>query len=229
MTDQRAILVIEDEDDLAELVCFNLKKAGYSPVRVVDAGSAMKCLRSNVPDLVVLDRMLPDQSGDVIAKSMRQNPATAAVPILMLTARAEEQAQLSGFAAGADDYVTKPFSMKVLVARVDALLRRTKAVSQEGAVLQAGAIRVDPARHEVTVGGTPVSLTSTEFSLLRTLMTAGGRVLDRDRLITAVLGPTVAVTDRTIDVHIAAIRKKLGGAASWVQTVRGVGYTFREP
>ena len=224
------ILVVEDEDDLAELVRFNLEQEGYDCVCAGDARSAFDLLRTQRPDLIVLDRMLPDRPGDVVAQKIKQDPGTSAIPILMLTAKAEEAAQLQGFSLGADDYVTKPFSMKVLLARVGAILRRTAESDAQSDVIESGPIRLDPGRHEVAVEGIPVALTSTEFGILRTLMTGAGRVLDRDQLISRVLGPTVAVTDRTIDVHVAALRKKLGSSASsWLQTVRGVGYTFRPP
>jgi len=229
MANGRRILVVDDEDDLAEVVCFNLEREGFQCQRAADAAQALRHLKTARPDLVVLDRMLPDQPGDVVARQMRRNPDTASIPILMLTARADEQAELSGFACGADDYVSKPFSMAVLVARVDSLLRRSTDTPTDSRVVEIGPIRVDPDRHETLVNGAPVALTATEFGILLTLMKGGGRVLDRDRIINAVLGPTVAVTDRTIDVHVAALRKKLGSASSWVQTVRGVGYTFRAP
>jgi len=229
MANGRRILVVDDEDDLAEVVCFNLEREGFRCQRAADATQALRHLKTAPPDLVVLDRMLPDKPGDVVAREIRRNPDTASIPILMLTARADEQAELSGFACGADDYVSKPFSMSVLVARVDSLLRRSADKATDSHVVEIGPIRVDPDRHETIANGVPVALTAMEFDILRALMNGGGRVLDRDGIINAVLGPTVAVTDRTIDVHVAALRKKLGSASSWVQTIRGVGYTFRTP
>ena len=229
MSRGKAILVVEDEADLAELLQYNLEGEGYHCRRVGDGDSALAEVRRQPPDLIVLDRMLPGRSGDEVASQLRRDPHSAAVPIIMLTAKAEEADELVGFALGADDYITKPFSMKRLLARVAAMLRRSKIRGGEAEVLSAGPIALDESRHHVTVDGTPISLTVTEFRILKTLMRWSGRVLNREQLIDAVLGPTVAVTDRTIDVHIAAVRKKLIPAAGWIQTVRGVGYTFRPP
>jgi len=225
----KLILVVEDETDLAELICYNLEREGYQCRCAADGEAALVELRRCRPDLIVLDRMLPGKSGDAVASEVKRTASTSAIPILMLTAKVDETAQLSGFALGADDYVTKPFSIKVLLARIAAILRRSTATEDGTEILQAGPITLDPSRHEVTVDGSPTPLTSTEFAMLRTLMVANGRVMDRDQLISTVLGETVAVTDRTIDVHIAALRKKLAAGASWIQTIRGVGYTFRPP
>jgi two-component system phosphate regulon response regulator PhoB len=230
MDTPKTILVVEDEGDLREILCYNLEKEGYACHGVADGGKAIDEVRRDPPDLVILDRMLPTRSGDDVANAIQRDPRTAGTPIIMLTAKAEESDQLVGFALGAVDYVTKPFSMKVLLARVAAALRRTgPAVTPPAKRLTGGPIVLDESRHEVTVDGAGVSLTTTEFRILRALMQASGRVLDRTQLIDSVLGPTVAVTDRTIDVHIVGLRKKLGDAAGWVQTVRGVGYTFRQP
>ena len=160
---------------------------------------------------------------------MKKEPDTAGIPIIMLTAKAEESDQLIGFALGADDYITKPFSSKLVLARIAAIFRRMDAAETSPEVLSAGPIRLDPERHEISVGGEPACVTATEFKLLRALMAGGGRVLNRGRLIDLVLGTGAAVTDRTIDVHITALRRKLGVAAPWIQTIRGVGYTFRKP
>lgn len=252
MVSGKTIMIVEDEADLRDILCYNLEKEGYVCRCVADGGKAIDEIRRHPPDLVILDRMIPGRSGDEVAMAAQRDQRTAGIPIIMLTAKAEESDQLVGFALGALDYVTKPFSMKVLMARVAAAFRRPDAPTAETSKqLSGGPIRLDEARHEVTVDDTPVNLTTTEFRILRTLMSAAGRVLDRTQLIDAVLGPTVAVTDRTIDVHIAGLRKKLAGvsranapapsdpaqsdpasigdAAAWVQTVRGVGYTFREP
>jgi len=230
MATGKSILVVEDETDLADLLRFNLTKEGYVCRCVHDGVSALAEVRREPPDLMILDRMLPGMSGEQVMEQIRRDPHTTATPILMLTAKAEESDQLVGFALGATDYVTKPFSMKVLLARVAVAIRRTDSSAAQTQSLTMGPITLDPERFQVSVGGEVVALTTTEFRILKTLMSAGGRVLDRSRLIDAVLGPMVAVTDRTIDVHIASLRKKLGGtAAAWVQTVRGVGYTFREP
>ncbi len=223
------ILIVEDEADLAELLCYNLEREGYTCRRAEDGAAALGEVRRSRPDLMILDRMLPRVSGDEVMRRVKDDPRTRTMPIVMLTAKAEEADELAGFALGADDYVTKPFSMKLLLARVEAVLNRVIDDDTTHDVLTAGPITLDRDRYEMAVDGTPVSLTSTEFRILEALMAARGRVLSRAQLINTVLGPSVAVTDRTIDVHIAALRKKLGNAASWIQTIRGVGYTFRTP
>jgi DNA-binding response OmpR family regulator len=223
------ILVVEDETDLAELIVFNLRREGYTCNQVGDGVSALQEIQRKPPSLVVLDRMLPGMSGDEVLAELKRTPKTASIPTIMLTAKADETDELVGFALGADDYISKPFNMKRLIARIGAVMRRIEAVDRKGDVVAAGPITLDDGRLEVTVEGSPVSLTATEFKMLRALMSARGRVLDREQLIDNVLGPTVAVTDRTIDVHIASLRKKLGSAAAWIQTIRGAGYTFRPP
>lgn len=230
MVAKQSILVVEDEVDLAETVRYNLEREGFACRWAADGVAAIEEVRRQRPDLVILDRMLPRKSGDEVANTILRERETSTIPIIMLTAKAEESDQLVGFALGAVDYVTKPFSMKVLVARVRSVLRRIHSKESDKDVLQAGPIVLDSERFEVTVDGSPVPVTATEFRILKTLMQAEGRVLDRTQLIDTVLGTSVAVTDRTIDVHIAGLRKKLGeSAAAWVQTIRGVGYTFREP
>jgi DNA-binding response OmpR family regulator len=227
---KQSILVVEDENDLAEMVRYNLEREGFACRVAGDGVAAIEEVRRQRPDLVILDRMLPRKSGDEVANAILRERETADVPIIMLTAKAEEADQLVGFALGAVDYVTKPFSMKILIARVRSALRKSAVGDSKKDVLQAGPIVLNSERFEVTVGGEPAGVTATEFRILKTLMQGEGRVLDRTQLIDSVLGPTVAVTDRTIDVHIAGLRKKLGEeAASWVQTIRGVGYTFRDP
>ena len=228
MSAKQRILLVEDEVDLAELVRFNVEREGYDCRCVHNGTEALAEVRRARPDLIILDRMLPGQSGDDVAAKLKRDGDCAAIPVIMLTAKAEESDQLVGFALGVDDYLTKPFSMKVLLARIAAVLRRSGFGESAGAVT-IGPVSLDESRHEVRANGIPVALTTMEFRILKTLMVANGRVLDREQLIDAVLGPTVAITDRTIDVHIAAVRKKLGGAASWVQTIRGIGYAFREP
>jgi two-component system, OmpR family, phosphate regulon response regulator PhoB len=231
MKPSKTILVVEDETDLRELIVFNLEREGYRCRQAPDGDAALAETTRSVPDLVILDRMLPNTSGDDVLAKLRRDECTAAVPVVMLTAKADESDELVGFALGADDYVTKPFSMKALVARVGALLRRSKdSVSdQTKGVLSSGPVMLDTERHTVRVDGKTVSLTATEFRLLKAIISAAGRLRSREQLIDAALGQDVAVVDRTIDVHIAALRKKLGPAAIWVQTVRGVGYTWRSP
>lgn len=229
MNTSKTVLVVEDEADLAEVVRYNLDRVGYRCRCVSDGTSALAEVSRERPDVLILDRMLPGLSGDEVIAKLRHAPATAGIPILMLTAKAEESDELVGFALGADDYVTKPFSMKLLLARVDALLRRSSATPPESDLLVAGPISLDRGRRELVVDSKSVMLTSTEFGILWELMAAGGRVLSREQLIDGVLGTSVVVTDRTIDVHVAALRKKLGHASAFIQTVRGVGYTMRPP
>jgi len=226
---KQRILVIEDEVDLAEMVCAFLEKDGFETRCAFSGVEALEIIRSSPPDLIVLDRMLPGKPGDQIVGELKADAVSAAIPIVMLTAKADETDQLVGFALGADDYVTKPFSMKVLAARMRAILRRRDAVDADEDVIAEGPIRMIRSRYEVQVDGQPVPMTPTEFKLLLVLMTSRMRVLNRTQLIDRVFGKAVAITDRAIDVHITALRKKLGQASGWVQTVRGVGYTFREP
>jgi len=210
---------------LADLVAYNLRKAGFQTQTARDGGTALAALAEVIPDLVILDLMLPGVSGTEIARQIRTSPRTAGLPILMMTARAGEPDQVAGFRAGADDYVTKPFLMKVLVARVQALLRRTRGPGAETpSVLAAGPVSVDVSVHEASVEGEPLRLTLTEFRLLASLIRGKGRVLSREDLMYAAMGPEVMVTPRTIDVHMAAIRKKLGDHGAMIRTVRGVGY-----
>jgi two-component system phosphate regulon response regulator PhoB len=229
MGSSKSILIVEDEGDLADVLSYHLEREGYACRHVRDGEAALAEVQRSRPDLIVLDRMLPKLSGDEVATRLRRDSRTVDLPIIMLTAKAEDADELVGFALGADDYVRKPFSIKLLLARIAALLRRERAARQESQVLSAGPVVLDRARHEVTVEQRPVTLTATEFRILATLMGAGGRVLERGQLIDAALGRNVAVTDRTIDVHVAALRRKLGSAAACVRTVRGVGYTFRLP
>jgi two-component system phosphate regulon response regulator PhoB len=226
---RKSILIVEDERDLADLIGRYLTREGYQCACAFAGDEAMREINRRVPDLLLLDRMLPGLSGDDLVAELRRNPTTASTPVVMLTAKAEEADQLVGFALGADDYITKPFSMNVLAARIAAVLRRGEMPNEEPQGITAGPFRLLPAHHELIVDGQPVALTATEFRLLRVLMQARGRVLDRSQLIGSALGEDVVVTDRTIDVHITAIRKKLGSVAAWVQTIRGVGYAFRQP
>lgn len=232
---RKTILVVEDENDLAELICFNLQREGFATRRVDSGDKALEEVRKSPPDLILLDRMLPVMSGDEVAQEVRRSPATSSIPIIMITAKVEESDELVGFAIGADDYIGKPFSPKVLVARVTAMLRRGEAPAADSEVLREGPFALDWNRHEVKVEGVPIGVTATEFRLLGALMGASGRVLDRGTLIDKVLGQGAVVLDRTIDVHITSLRKKLASAdpstdhAAWIHTVRGVGYCFRPP
>jgi DNA-binding response OmpR family regulator len=224
-----SILVVEDEADLADMLCFNLEREGYKCWSASSGDLALEMIRKEQPDLILLDRMLPGVPGDEVVAQLKRDPATSSIPVILVTAKTEETDELIGFALGADDYVSKPFSMKLLLARIGAVLRRSEAVDTDADALALGPVRLVPSRYEVTVDDEKVPLTTTEFKLLKTLMSARGRVLSRSQLLDAVLGSEVVVTDRTIDVHVTALRRKLAKAGRWIQTVRGVGYTFRQP
>jgi len=224
---KKRILIIEDERDMAELVALRLRREGYDVDVALDGADGLARIQSEPPDLAIIDIMLPQLSGREIVREMRNDPRTASVPVIFLTARAEESDVAAGLRLGADDYVTKPFSMSVLVARAAAVIRRSRQVQETaGGRVQAGPIVIDPDRHQVLVGGKPVALTVTEFRLLTALVTAAGRVLTRNQLIDQALGVNAVVTDRTIDVHLTALRRKLGPARTLIRTVRGVGYCF---
>lgn len=227
---RKRIIVVEDQPDMADLVATRLKKEGHQVEVVHDGIEALDRIRFAPPDLVLLDIMLPGMPGTEIASHMRADARTASVPILMLTAKSEESDIVVGLKFGADDYVTKPFSMPVLVARVDALLRRASATPSPGkGLLKVGPVTIDPQRHSVEVEGEPVALTLTEFRLLAALAAAHGRVLNRNQLMNQGIGLDAIVTDRTIDVHMTALRRKLGKARDLIQTIRGVGYRMELP
>jgi len=222
---KKRIVIVEDEQDMADLVAMRLRREGYVVEIAYDGQDGLKTIRAAPPDMAIIDVMLPRLSGTDLVTEMRQDPRTAAVPIVMMTAKGEESDVVVGLQLGADDYVTKPFSMSVLVARVGAVLRRTAVTAESGkGLLKVGPISIDSARHVVEVGGEPVPLTLTEFRLLVALVAARGRVLTRSQLIDQAMGINAIVTDRTIDVHLTALRRKLGGARSCIETVRGVGY-----
>jgi two-component system phosphate regulon response regulator PhoB len=206
-------------------VATRLQREGYKVDVAHDGGEGLNRIRSQPPDLVLLDIMLPGMPGTQVLRVLRADPRTSAIPVVMLTARSADVDQVVGLALGADDYITKPFSMAVLAARVAAVLRRAATrVESDGRPIQAGDIVIDPQRHEVRVSGKPVALTRTEFRLLLAMAAARGRVLSRSQLIDQTLGPQTVVTDRTIDVHLTALRRKLGSSRRHIKTVRGAGY-----
>ncbi|MBL8693810.1 MAG: response regulator transcription factor [Planctomycetes bacterium] len=223
----KSIAVVEDERDVADLLRHALEKEGFE-VRVYHDGKiALAELLRKPPDLVVLDWMLPGVDGLEICKALRREPRTAETPVLMLTAREEEIDQVTGLEVGADDYITKPFSPRVLAARVRTALRRRATGSSDSEVLKVGPITIDQGRHQVTADGKVVSLTATEFKLLRFLASRPGRVRTRLEIVEAVSGE-VAVLERTVDAHVTSLRRKLGAPGELVETVRGVGYRLRE-
>jgi two-component system phosphate regulon response regulator PhoB len=224
----RTILIIDDEPDLLKLLDYNLTRADYLALTARDGPSGLALARKHAPDAVVLDVMMPGMDGWEVLKALRADPATARLPILMLTAKAEEADRVLGLELGADDYLTKPFGVRELLARVKALLRRSGRDAGADEVLKAGKIVIDAGRRSVTAAGKPVSLTTTEFNLLRALASRRGRVLSREELIALARGEDAAVTDRSIDVHVVALRRKLGRLGDTIETVRGVGYRLQE-
>ena len=223
----RKILIIEDESDVADLLTLNLRKAGFRISTAADGASGLQKARDDRPDFIVLDLMLPKMLGLEVCRILKSDTATRHIPILMLTAKAEEIDRIVGLEFGGDDYVTKPFSPREVVLRIKAILRRAEG-GAEDECLSAGSIVIDPARHEVSVHGKRVNLTSLEFKLLRTLMQRRGRVQARDRLLNDVWGYESVIDTRTVDTHVRRLRKKLGKAADAIESVRGFGYRLRE-
>lgn len=224
-----SVLIVEDDRSLADVLDYNLRQDGYETIVARDGQEGLTQARLKGPQLIVLDLMLPLVNGLEICRRLRSDPATAGMLILMLTAKAEETDQVAGFSVGADDYVTKPFSVKVLLERIRALLRRRKGSASSGDTLVSQGIMVDRERHRVTAGEELLDLTPSEFSLLESLIRHPGRVFSRAELIDSALGGDSLVLERTIDVHIRALRKKLDKHADLIETVRGVGYRFRDP
>jgi DNA-binding response OmpR family regulator len=221
----RKILIIEDESDVADLLTLNLRKGGFKILMATDGASGLQKARDDRPDFIILDLMLPKMSGLEVCKILKSDTATAGIPILMLTAKAEEIDRIVGLEFGADDYVTKPFSPREVMLRIRAILRRGEKPEE---TLQTGTILIDPARHQVRVSGKRVHLTSLEFKLLRTLMQRRGRVQDRDKLLNDVWGYESVIDTRTVDTHVRRLREKLGKAGDAIETVRGFGYRLRE-
>ncbi len=224
------ILIVDDEEDILELVRFNLARENYQLICASTGEDAMAIVKANLPDLIVLDLMLPGISGLEICRKLKADPRTEGVSIIMLTARGEESDIVTGLEMGADDYVTKPFSPKVLLARIHAILRRS-AVSvdkdEEGRI-RIGELEIIPNRHEVLAKGKSVQLTFTEFKTLCALAKRPGRVFTRYQIVDAIRGEEYIVTDRSVDVQIVSLRKKLGDCGKYIETVRGVGYRFKD-
>lgn len=222
------ILVVDDEQDLVEAIRFHLERSKYKVSVASDGETAIDLAARERPDLVILDIMLPRVSGRDVIMALKAAPETRSIPVIMLTALTSESDVVLGLHLGADDYVTKPFSLDVLLARVAAVLRRRATAGERDPVLRAGPVLVDRARHVVEIDSVPVSVTLTEFRLLEALVAGKSRVLSRDQLMAKAMGPDIAVTDRTIDVHITSLRRKLGRHRDLVETVRGVGYRFAD-
>ena len=229
------MLVVEDEADIRELVSYNLTKAGYQVTSVVTGEEALVATENAPPDLVVLDLMLPGMDGLTVCQRLKKDPKTDSIPIVMLTAKGEEADIVRGLNLGADDYITKPFSPRVMIARVQAVLRRASAAlgeqsnhEQAGRTIAIRNLVIRPRRHEVSVDGKPIDLTATEFRVLVFLVENPGWVFTRNQILDGVHGDNYAITDRAVDVQIVGLRRKLGPAGRYIETVRGVGYRFKE-
>jgi two-component system phosphate regulon response regulator PhoB len=229
MTDaaRTRVLLIEDERGLCDVLTYNLQREGYETFVSHDGQEGLRKARTLLPDMILLDLMLPVMGGLDVCRELRSGEQTRRIPILMLTAKAEEIDQIVGFSVGADDYVTKPFSVKVLLQRIKALLRRKEGQAETPEVLEHQGVRIDRLRHRVTVDGRNLELTPTEFKLLECLLRQPGRAFSRPQLMDAAIGDQAIVLERTIDVHIKTLRRKLGDP-DLIETVRGVGYRFRE-
>ncbi|PXW82279.1 winged helix family two component transcriptional regulator [Nitrosomonas sp. Nm84] len=221
------ILIVEDEAAIQELIAYNLQQAGYESVCAENAEKAMVLINDALPDLILLDWMLPGMSGVEFAKMLRRNERSRLIPIIMLTARTQEADKVAGLEIGADDYITKPFSPRELIARINAVLRRLIPEASDEVVEMDG-LRLDPVNHRVTAGNKEIELGPTEYRLLHFMMTHTERVYSRSQLLDRVWGDHVFVEERTVDVHIRRLRKalELAGKDEWIQTVRGAGYRF---
>ena len=222
------VLIIEDERGLTDVLSYNLNKEGYEVVVANDGREGLRKAQSNPPDVIVLDIMLPEMDGLEVCKQLRSGKQTSKTPILMLTAKGEEMDQVVGFTVGADDYVTKPFSVKVLLQRIRALQRRTEAATVDSETIEHLDVCIDRTKHRATVKGQEMHLTPTEFRLLECLLRQPGRAFTRAQLMDASIEEGAYVLERTIDVHIKSLRGKLGEENEYIETVRGIGYRFRE-
>jgi two-component system phosphate regulon response regulator PhoB len=221
------VLIIEDERSLTDILTYNLQREGYDPIVAHDGQEGLRKAQTLLPDLIVLDLMLPSLGGLEICRELRAGERTRHIPILILTAKAEETDQVVGFSMGADDYVTKPFSVKVLLQRIKALQRRAEGGGEATDVIEYLDVRIDRVRHRAYVEGRELDLTPTEFRLLECMLRQPGRAFTRPQLMDAAIGEGAIVLERTIDVHIKTLRRKLG-TGDLIETVRGVGYRFRE-
>jgi len=222
------VLVVEDESDIADLIVFHLKREGY-PTRVVSTGKeALRAIERERPALILLDLMMPEVDGLEVCRRLKRDSESRTIPIIMVTARGEESDIVVGLELGADDYITKPFSPKVLMARVKTVLRRTEPVDGNQLVIGGGAIAIDAQRHVVLVEGEEIELTLTQYRLLHFLALRPGFVRTRDQMVSAVRGEGAVLSSRVIDVHVAALRQKLGEYGDLIETVRGVGYRLTD-
>ena len=229
MMSRQSVLVVEDEEDIMEVIRFNLEKEGYEVNQALSGEKALQVIENNLPNLVLLDLMLPGINGLDLCRIFKQNDRTKAIPVIMLTAKSEDADIVAGLEMGAEDYITKPFSPRVLVARVRTILRRRESgVKDDSSVIQVEGMQIHPGRHEVTMGDNVVDLTPSEFRILHYLARRPGWVYSRDQIIDAIRGHGYVVTDRAIDVQVVGLRKKLGDYGKFIETVRGIGYRFRD-
>jgi len=225
---QQTILIIEDERALVEVLTYNLEKEGFNVLSATDGQDGLRKAQTALPDLVLLDLMLPVIEGLEVCRLLRGGTRTREIPILMLTARSEEVDEIVGFQLGADDYVTKPFKLKPLIQRIKALLRRKQTAEATLDIVTCQGIEIDRSHHRATLDGVELKLTPTEFRLLWSLMRQPGRAFNRQELMETAMGEDSLVLERTVDVHVKSLRQKLGTRSAMVETVRGVGYRFRE-
>ena len=222
------VLVIDDERDLIELVRYNLEKEGFQVTSALDGEAGLSMALQNFPDVIVIDLMLPGIDGLEVCRRLRAEERTSHIPVIMLTAKSSESDRIVGLELGADDYVTKPFSPRELAARIKAVLRRAAPKREHAEMMRSGELVIDTVRHEVKCAEKPVSLTATEYRLLILLAAHPGRVFSRNEIINGTMGRDVAVLDRTVDVHVVSLRRKLRRCGEWIETVRGFGYRFRD-
>ena len=230
---RETVLVVDDERDILELVKYNLDKEGYQVTTVASGEDALLATRSRMPDLIVLDLMLPGVDGLEVCRRLKADPRTSGIPIVMLTAKGDEADVVTGLELGAADYVTKPFSPRVLTARIRAVLRRGDAIEDGGSVIRIKDLVIHPGRHQATVADEPVDLTASEFRIVLFLARRPGWVFTRQQIVDAAQGDDVFVnerfvTDRSVDVHMVSLRRKLGAAGAYIETVRGVGYRLQD-
>ena len=229
MMSRQSVLVVEDEEDIMEVIRFNLEKEGYEVHQALSGEKALQVIENNLPSLVLLDLMLPGINGLDLCRIFKQNDRTKAIPVIMLTAKSEDADIVAGLEMGAEDYITKPFSPRVLLARVRTVLRRrATGVKNDSSVIHLEGMQIHPGRHEVTMGENVVDLTPSEFRILHYLARRPGWVYSRDQIIDAIRGHGYVVTDRAIDVQVVGLRKKLGDYGKFIETVRGIGYRFRD-
>ena len=224
----KSILIIEDEKDIVDLLEYHLKQAHFSVIAALEGASGLERARKERPSLIILDLMLPGMDGKEVCRALKSNPLTQSIPILMLTAKAEEVDRIIGFELGADDYLTKPFSPRELVLRVKAIIQRMEGEREGVKTIQFGDLLIDSDRHQVSIKRRILGLTATEFKLLTELVSKRGRVHTREHLLNTVWGYTYEGYARTVDTHVRRLREKLGSYGQYIETIRGVGYRFRE-